>query len=232
MVRRSLLKQQMTSNIAHELKTPVTSILGYLDTLHHHQVDEADRKLFISRALIQVNKLTELIEDISTLNKITETKDEYAFDSLPVKPLVEKCIEVKSLQLEKRKIECILEIDSSIEVTGNLSLLSSVFSNLLDNAIKYGGESIRIRIYIYLEDSDYYYFSFSNTGNSIDEKHFTRIFERFYRVDDDRNRETGGTGLGLAIVKNAIELHRGEITARNLAGGGVEFLFTLPKKEK
>ncbi len=81
----------------------------------------------------------------------------------------------------------------------------------------------------YLEDSNYFYFSFSNTGTSVEKKHFLRIFERFYRVDNDRSREKGGTGLGLAIVKNAIQLHGGEITAGNHKEGGVEFLFTLSK---
>ena len=116
-----------------------------------------------------------------------------------------------------------------ILIKGNRSLLISVFFNLFDNAIKYGGNGIEITMNNYLEDSNFYYFSFSNTGNTIDEKHFLRVFERFYRVDEDRSRPKGGTGLGLAIVKNAIQLHGGEITVSNLSQGGVEFLFTLAK---
>ena len=116
-----------------------------------------------------------------------------------------------------------------ILIKANRSLLISVFYNLFENAIKYGGDHIEICLNNYLEDSNFYYFSFSNTGNSIDEKHFLRVFERFYRVDEDRSRPKGGTGLGLAIVKNAIQLHGGEITAGNLKEGGVEFLFTLSK---
>ncbi|TFH38686.1 MAG: two-component sensor histidine kinase, partial [Bacteroidia bacterium] len=116
-----------------------------------------------------------------------------------------------------------------IGINGNRSLLFSVFYNLFDNVIKYGGDNIEIHLNNYLDDQNYYYFSFANTGNEIDEKHLSRIFERFYRIDDGRSRKTGGTGLGLAIVKNAILLHRGEISARRYKDGGLEFLFTLGK---
>ena len=116
-----------------------------------------------------------------------------------------------------------------IQIPANKSLLITVFYNLFENSIKYGGNNIEICVNNYLEDSNYFYFSFSNTGNSIDEKHFQRIFERFYRVDKGRSRNDGGTGLGLAIVKNAIQLHGGDITISNHKKGGVEFLFTLSK---
>ena len=133
------------------------------------------------------------------------------------------------LKLDPLRISVNLEIADNITLTGNLSLLYSIFYNLFDNAIKYGGEDIEINIVNYLEDKKFCYFSFANTGNSIEENHLPRIFERFYRIDKGRSRETGGTGLGLAIVKNAVELHRGKITARTYKGGGVEFLFSLRK---
>ena len=134
-----------------------------------------------------------------------------------------------NLGLEDKGIKVNIRLAKPIFVQANRSLLISVFYNLFDNAIKYGGDNIEISLNNYLEDSNFYYFSFSNTGNSIDRKHFLRIFERFYRVDEDRSRPKGGTGLGLSIVKNAIQLHGGEITVGNLKEGGVEFLFTVSK---
>jgi signal transduction histidine kinase len=104
-----------------------------------------------------------------------------------------------------------------------------VFYNLFDNVIKYGGENIEIHVSTYLEDDDFYYLSFANTGTEVDEKHLSRLFERFYRIDDGRSRKTGGTGLGLAIVKNAIVLHGGTISARHYRDKGLEFLFSLAK---
>jgi signal transduction histidine kinase len=114
-------------------------------------------------------------------------------------------------------------------VNGNQSLLFSVFYNLFDNVIKYGGTGIEINLTKYLEDDNFFYFSFSNTGSKINEKHLSRIFERFYRIDDGRSRKTGGTGLGLAIVKNAIILHGGSISAKQDKEKGLEFLFSLKK---
>ncbi len=133
------------------------------------------------------------------------------------------------LRLDEKNIKVNIQLSNKLTVNGNKELLFSVFYNLFDNVVKYGGENIEIILDNYLEDENYFYFSFLNTGNSIDKNHLTRIFERFYRVDAGRSRKTGGTGLGLAIVKNAILLHGGEVSARNVNGGGVEFLFTLKK---
>ncbi len=227
--KRRLIKQQMTSNIAHELKTPVTSLLGYLETLQQDDVPEDTRKYFIERALAQTVRLTELIGDISSLNKIEETGENFVFEPLKLGEIVGEVRDHLKLKLDALRIRVNLEVRDEITLNGNISLLYSIFYNLFDNAIKYGGEDIEINVINYLEDNKFYYFSFANTGTSIDENHLPRIFERFYRIDDGRSRQTGGTGLGLAIVKNAVELHQGRITARTYKEGGVEFLFSLRK---
>jgi len=227
--KRKLIKQQMTSNIAHELKTPVTSILGYLETLQENDVPEKLRLQFLKSALRQAERLTELIGDISSLNKIEEASESFHMEPVNLRKIIDEVKQHLKLKLDALHINVETGVPRKLEINGNVSLLYSIFYNLFDNVIKYGGEHITIRLNNYLEDRKYYYFSFSNTGHSIEEKHLTRIFERFYRIDEGRSRERGGTGLGLSIVKNAIELHGGKITAKAYMEGGVEFLFSLRK---
>jgi len=228
--KRKLIKQQMTSNIAHELRTPVASVLGYLETLQGKNVPKETRKHFIKRAYAQAERLSDLVEDIAELNKIMEAGDTYSFEPLNITNIVNEVLEHLRIKLETSRISVRSELPDKLVVNGNASLLYSVFYNLFENAIKYGGEDIEIHLTNYLEDKKFLYFSFANTGEPIDEVHLTRLFERFYRIDDGRARHRGGTGLGLAIVKNAIELHKGKITVRNYKEEkGVEFLFTLSK---
>lgn len=227
--KRRLIKQQMTSNIAHELKTPVATVMGYLETLQRNSLSAEKQKHFIDKAHAQATRLSDLIEDISTLNRIEEASDNFEFEPVKLRDLVMEVQEQLQLKLEEQHISVQVDLSKKIEVRGNKSLLFSVFYNLFDNVIKYGGDHIEIHLTNYLEDKKYYYFSFANTGREVDEKHLSRIFERFYRIDDGRSRKTGGTGLGLAIVKNAIQLHHGEISARKYKKRGLEILFSLGK---
>jgi two-component system OmpR family sensor kinase/two-component system phosphate regulon sensor histidine kinase PhoR len=227
--KRKLIKQQMTSNISHELKTPVATVMGYLETLEQNNLEAEKQKYFIEKAYAQAKRLSDLIEDISTLNKIEEAEDQYAFEPINIRRITLEVVENMQQKLDKNKVELHIDLPEMLIVNGNQSLLFSVFYNLFDNVIKYGGTGIKINLTKYLEDDKFLYFSFSNTGSEIDEKHFSRIFERFYRVDDGRSRKKGGTGLGLAIVKNAIMLHGGSISARQDTEKGLEFLFSLKK---
>jgi two-component system OmpR family sensor kinase/two-component system phosphate regulon sensor histidine kinase PhoR len=228
--KRRLLKQQLTSNIAHELKTPLASIRGYIETLMNNPaVSEEKKKYFIERAFAQTERLQLLLNDISLINNIEDAGELFEIKPVNVKRIVADVIENLENRLISKNIKCTLNIDEDVVVNGNDSLLASVFQNLIENSVNYAGENIKIEIKNYLDDKKFWYFSYSDTGIGIPEEHLPRIFERFYRVDSGRTREQGGTGLGLSIVKNAIQLHKGKITARNREEGGIEFLFTLTK---
>lgn len=229
--KRRLIKQQLTSNIAHELKTPISSIKGYLETLLANNSIPVDKqKYFIEKAFLQAERLSNLVNDISLLNNIEDAGEMYEFKHTNILAVVNDVTENLHKRIEEKNISVGIDIKESVVINGNESLLFSIFQNLIENAINYGGEKIGINIKNYLEDEKNYYFSVSNTGPSIPEEHLSRIFERFYRIEPGRSRESGGTGLGLAIVKNAVNLHKGEISARNLPKGGIEFLFSLAKK--
>lgn len=228
--KRRLLKQQLTSNIAHELKTPLSSIKGYLETIKNGANLPAEKQLyFVDRAYAQSLRLEALLNDISLLNNIEDAGDLFEIKTVQLRPLIDDVIENLRVRLVESNITVNVDIEEYVEVEGNKSLLASIFQNLIENSINYAGENVSINITKYLDDEKYLYFSYSDTGKGISEEHLTRIFERFYRTDEGRARENGGTGLGLSIVKNAIILHKGEISARNKPEGGLEFLFSLAK---
>jgi len=228
--KQRLLKQQLTSNIAHELKTPLSSIKGYLETmLNNENIPAVKQKYFLQKAFGQSERLTDLLNDISLLNNIEDAGGLFEFKSLMLRPVINDVIENLKSRLTDKIMSYSLEVDNDVVVNGNESLLFSVFQNLVENSINYSGNNTTISIRKYLEDDKFYYFQYSDTGGGISEEHLPRIFERFYRVDYGRSRENGGTGLGLSIVKNAILLHKGEISVRNKPEGGLEFLFSLSK---
>lgn len=228
--KQKRLKQQLTSNIAHELKTPLSSIIGYIETiLHNPNIDAEKQKYFLEKAFSQSKRLTDLLNDISLLNNIEDAGNLFEINSLKLKPVINDVIENLKLRLTEKNMEFIVDVDEDISIKGNESLLFSVFQNLIENSINYAGNNSKITIQKYLEDEKYCYFKYSDTGVGIPEEHLPRIFERFYRIDYGRARQTGGTGLGLSIVKNAILLHKGEISVRNNPEGGLEFLFSLSK---
>ncbi len=223
------MRQQMTSNIAHELKTPIASLRGYIETLLlNKDLDNDKKQYFLDKALAQSTRLTDLINDIVTLNKLDEGAGTFSFEEINVATLIREVTENLQTAINRKKIKVDIEIGDNVMITANRSLVVSVFQNLMENSITYAGENISIIIRALPDEKGYHFFSFADTGIGIPEEHQSRIFERFYRVDDGRARKSGGTGLGLAIVKNAVLLHKGEITVRTRPGGGTEFIFSLP----
>lgn len=224
------LKRQLTQNIAHELKTPVSSIQGYLETiLSNPNIPKDTVRTFLERSYAQSNRLTTLLRDISVLTRMDEAPEMMEREAVNLSLVVDNIINEVALGLEEKCIRVINLMPQALMINGNHSLLYSIFRNLMDNAIAYAGTNIQITINCFREDDTFYYFSFSDSGVGVEEEHLTRLFERFYRVDKGRSRKLGGTGLGLAIVKNAVLFHGGTIFAKNAPNGGLVFVFTLQK---
>ena len=225
------LKRQLTQNIAHELKTPVSSIQGYLETIvNNENISREKMQTFLERCYAQSNRLSRLLRDISVLTRMDEAANMIDMEKVDISMLVSNIVNEVSLELEQKQITVVNSLKPKIQLRGNYSLLYSIFRNLMDNAIAYAGTNIHINISCFREDENYYYFSFADTGIGVSPEHLNRLFERFYRVDKGRSRKLGGTGLGLAIVKNAVLIHGGTISAKNNQGGGLEFVFTLAKE--
>ena len=229
--RENLVKRQLTQNIAHELKTPVSSIRGYLETLlTTPEISSEKQQQFLERSYTQSRRLSDLLNDISTLNRLDESKELYDCIEINLSDIIRDAINDTSSALDEKSMHIdIIGIDAHMPLVGNHSLLYSIFRNLIDNSIAYAGNNTRITINCYHDDNQYYYISVADNGVGVDEIHLNRLFERFYRVDKGRSRKLGGTGLGLAVVKNAVIFHGGEIMVKNAQGGGLDILFTLRK---
>lgn len=224
------LKRHLTQNISHELKTPVSSILGYMESiLENPDLDPQRQRFFVERSFQQAHRLRDLLQDISTLNKIDEGKRLFDKESCDISEIISDVVNDLHLEIEQKELTLVKNFQPNIQILGNRSLLYSIFRNLMDNVLAYAGEKLIVDINCYREDEMYYYFSFSDNGVGVAEEHLNRLFERFYRVDKGRSRKVGGTGLGLAIVKNAVVFHRGTISAKNIPGGGLSFIFSLKK---
>ena len=232
---QDILKRQLTQNIAHELKTPVASIQGYLETiLDNPNINDSMREQFLKRCYAQSQRLTSLLQDISTLNRMDDAPDMIGTEDVNISEIVANIQKETALQLQQKQMSFVNKLPNDVMVKGSPSLIYSVFRNLTDNAIAYAGTSTTITLTAQpIENIDEemkspkWQFTFSDNGVGVPVEHLPRLFERFYRVDKGRSRKMGGTGLGLAIVKNAVLLHGGTIRVVNNFNGGLRFDFTL-----
>ncbi|MBQ2211160.1 MAG: hypothetical protein II404_14585 [Prevotella sp.] len=223
------MRRQLTNNIAHELKTPTASILGYTETIMEHpNLDAETKRQFVERTHSQAMRLTALLQDISTLNRIDHAPDQLMKERTDVSHLFYDVVQETAHTLSQRHQTLRNCLPGDIIINGNASLLYSLFRNLVDNAANYAGEGARIEISA-TEQPRQWEFVFEDNGPGISKEHLPRIFERFYRIDKGRSRALGGTGLGLAIVKNAVLLHGGSIKAQSADPHGLRFVFTLKK---
>ena len=222
-------RKQVTHNTAHELKTPASSIQGYLETLiANPDLPAEQRQYFLERCYSQSTRMNALLKDISTLNRLDEKGKHTAhFENLDLAQLIRETVNDSLLRAQEKHITIQTSIPDSIPMQGDSELLYSVFRNLLDNAIAYSGGSV---VNITSETSrkaGMLGFCVSDDGVGVGEEHLPYLCERFYRVDKGRSRNQGGTGLGLAIVKNAILLHGGSIICSATTPHGLTIHFTL-----
>ncbi|MCL2284459.1 MAG: ATP-binding protein [Fibromonadales bacterium] len=223
------LKQEMTGNIAHELRTPVTSIHGFLEILLENNISEEKHKEYLQRAFSQTKVLSELISDMSLLAKIDAKAESFELNKVNISGVITSVCRDYSQALQEKNIKFISEIPENCEIEGNHNLIHSIFRNLTENVIRHSGGNVDINVKLFEVKNGKAYFIFSDNGKGLDdEQHLSRLFERFYRVHDGRTRSTGGSGLGLSIVKNAVLFHNGTISVKMGEGGkGLEFLFSL-----
>lgn len=177
--KENQMRRELTQNIAHELKTPVASILGYTDTmLEHPDMDSGVQRQFLERAQSQARRLTALLQDLSTLNRMDYAADMITMERVDVSRIVADIVQETALSAERRHMTVYNHLPQGIIVDGNKSLIYSVFRNLMDNAINYAGmhKSIEIRAQ---EGVDEWHFTFADNGNGVGEEHLSRIFERF-----------------------------------------------------
>lgn len=227
--KQSETRRQLTQNISHELKTPVASILGFTETiLDNPQLPDEQRHEFITRTHAQAERLSHLLQDISTLNRMDYASQQLESASVDVAQIVADIIYESGTSCDKREMIIHNQLPEILVIKGNKQLLYGIFRNLMDNAINYAGNGSMISITAH-ESIRHWHFSFSDTGHGVPDEHLPHLFERFYRVDKGRSRAMGGTGLGLAIVKNAVLHHGGTIRALKNQANGLTIEFTLHK---
>lgn len=223
------IKKQLTNNINHELKTPVASIKVCVETLlEHKNISSEKHDLFLQRCLMNAERLQHLLADVALITRMDDGSSTIMKEDVDLSRIISDVVSDRSIIAGSKGIVIENDFGSTLEMSGNPSLLEAVFNNLIDNAIAYsGGDTIKIGL-LY-EDDKKIVITVSDNGVGVAEEHLPRLFERFYRIDKGRSRVAGGTGLGLSIVKNAVMLHGGTITAENVITGGLSFKITFSR---
>ncbi len=226
--QKSKFKKQVTTNIAHELRTPVTSIRGYLETLIACPDMAPEKKHdFIEKAYNQTLRLTELITDMSLISKMEEKSAKFQKVDIDIYGISNEVFEEFRDRIASQRVKVENMLEPGTVLTGNKTLVYTIIRNLVENSLKYAGEDITIHLECYSQIEKFCYLTYYDTGSGVPEEHLKNIFERFYRIEEGRTRDVGGSGLGLSIVKNAVKFHGGDIRVINRQWGGLQFFFSL-----
>ncbi len=226
-------RKEFLQNLAHELKTPIFAIQGYVDTLLDGAIENpAVNKKFLENASHNIERMVNLVNDLDEISKLESGVQPVNKQNFVIQDLIKEVFETLSIKSAVKNIHCSIKngCENPIQVFADKEKIREVILNLIDNAIKYGKKGGHIIASIYKTDGKNILIEISDDGIGIAEEHLNRIFERFYRIDRNRSRDIGGTGLGLAICKHIIEAHNQNIHARSKLNVGTTIGFTLQGK--
>jgi two-component system phosphate regulon sensor histidine kinase PhoR len=225
------IRRDFVANVSHELKTPITSIKGFVETLlDGASQDPVDAERFLRIIAKQADRLHAIIEDLLSLSKIEQSEDaeDIYLEPAPLRGVLEAAVNACASAASDHEISVTLQCDADVQARINPMLLEQAVVNLLDNAIKYSEPRREVQISGEIADGEVR-IHVADRGSGIAAEHLPRVFERFYRVDRARSRKLGGTGLGLAIVKHIAQAHHGRVTIESTLGVGSTFTIHLPK---
>lgn len=231
-VRLDNMRKEFVADVSHELKTPITSIIGYADTLLEGEYDKETQVRFLNVISSESDRMAKLVDDLLTLSRYDSNRNKTEITELDLGELTKKCLEKLKVEINKKhhKVECFVTADVPLVRVDKFGI-ERVILNILTNSIKYTKENGSIKIYVGFVYNDAYIKVIDN-GIGIPEEDLPRIFERFYRVDKARTRELGGTGLGLSIAKEIIEQNNGSIDIKSEFGKGTEVVIRIPAKNR
>jgi len=232
--RLERMRQDFVANVSHELKTPITAIKGFIETLLDGALDDrAESERFLHIVERQVERLNVIIEDLMSLSRIEQSEGQNRFElgMEPLAPVVNEVVNSCSMLAGQSDISLKHTCPDELHAPVNAPLLEQALTNLVDNAIKYSRPGGEVAVTCFTEH-DFAVVTVSDTGCGIEKEHLPRLFERFYRVDKARSRKCGGSGLGLAIVKHIVQIHQGHVDVESVPGKGSTFTLRLPLRLK
>ncbi|MEP6725826.1 MAG: ATP-binding protein [Bacteroidota bacterium] len=230
-----IYRKEFLQNLAHEFKTPIFAIQGYVDTLLDGAMEQPEiRKKFLENASRNIDRLVNLMNDLDEISKLESGEQLLYKQNFTIQDLIKEVFESLSIKLVKKHIACSIKkgCEAPVVVFADKEKIRQVLINLVENAFKYGKTDGNIVASVYRTDGEHVLTEISDDGIGIEEEHLSRIFERFYRTDAARSRDKGGTGLGLAICKHIIEAHGQSIHVRSTPDIGTSIGFTLDTKKE
>ena len=230
-VKLDNMQKEFVADVSHELKTPITSIMGYADTLLEGDYDKETQEKFLNVIATEARRMAKLVTDLLTLSRYDSNKKKTQKEPFDLGELVKKCQDKLAIEIKKKNhtVNCFVTADVP-PVLADKDDIERVVLNILTNSIKYTKDGGEIKIYVGFVYNDAYIKIFDN-GIGIPEEDLSRIFERFYRVDKARTREMGGTGLGLSIAKEILDKNGGSIDIKSVVGQGTEVVIRIPTKQ-